>query len=76
MPLAKRKPSTVGEILVSEFLNPLKLSQSALAAAMSLSQDQVDNLCNKRLPLTPDQATDRSVDRVPSKPLKNHPPIH
>jgi antitoxin HigA-1 len=30
----KRKPATAGEILVEEFMQPMKLTQSALAKAM------------------------------------------
>ena len=33
----KRKPATVGEILVKEFMQPMGLTQAALAEAMGCS---------------------------------------
>jgi plasmid maintenance system antidote protein VapI len=35
MSMTKRKPATVGEILVQEFMEPIGLTQTALAKAMS-----------------------------------------
>ena len=36
MLMTTRKPSTVGEILVEEFMEPMGLTQGALAAAMGV----------------------------------------
>ena len=36
MRITKRKPSTVGEILIEEFMEPLNLSQTELANAMGV----------------------------------------
>jgi len=44
----KRKPATVGEILVEEFIRPLGLTQSELAEAMGVSRKHVNELCNDR----------------------------
>jgi addiction module HigA family antidote len=45
---AKRKPATVGEILVEEFMQPMGLAQAALAEAMGVQRQHVDELCNRR----------------------------
>jgi antitoxin HigA-1 len=49
---AKRKPATVGEILVEEFLQPLSLTQGALAKAMGVQRKHVNELCNNRRNVT------------------------
>ncbi len=41
----KRKPATVGEILIEEFLQPLGLTQGALAKAMGVQRKHVNELC-------------------------------
>ncbi|HLH13510.1 MAG TPA: HigA family addiction module antitoxin, partial [Solirubrobacteraceae bacterium] len=48
----KRKPATVGEILVEEFMKPLGLTQAALAKAMSVPRKHVNELCNDRRSVT------------------------
>ena len=48
----KRKPVTVGEILVEEFMKPLGLTQAALAEAMGVQRKHVNELCNDRRSLT------------------------
>ena len=48
----KRKPATVGEILVEEFMQPLGLTQAALAEAMSVQRKHVNELCNDRRNVT------------------------
>ncbi len=48
----KRKPSTVGEILVEEFLRPLELTQAELAEAMGVPRKHVNQLCNNRRAIT------------------------
>lgn len=48
----KRKPATVGEILTEEFMQPLELTQSALAEAMGVQRKHVNELCNDRRNVT------------------------
>jgi antitoxin HigA-1 len=48
----KRKPATVGEILVEEFLQPMGLTQGGLAAAMGVQRKHVNELCNDRRTIT------------------------
>ncbi|HEX3652148.1 MAG TPA: HigA family addiction module antitoxin [Rhizomicrobium sp.] len=52
----KRKPVTVGEMLAAEFLEPLKLTQGQLAAAMGVPRKHVNELCNGRRAITADTA--------------------
>src|SRR3546814_5666033 len=47
-----RKPATVGEILVEEFMQPLSLTQGALAEAMGVQRKHVNELCNGRRSVT------------------------
>ena len=48
----KRKPSTVGEVLVEEFMRPLSLTQGTLANAMGVPRKHVNELCNDRRSMT------------------------
>ena len=48
----KRKPASVGEILIEEFMAPLSLTQSALAEAMGVQRKHVNELCNNRRNVT------------------------
>src|ERR1700691_3722967 len=48
----KRKPVGVGEILVQEFMEPMGLTQGALAAAMGVQRKHVNELCNDRRAVT------------------------
>ena len=48
----RRKPATVGEILTEEFMQPLGLTQAALAAAMGVPRKHVNELCNDRRGVT------------------------
>ena len=48
----KRKPATVGEILLEEFMEPLGLIQGALASAMGVPRKHVNELCNDRRKVT------------------------
>ena len=48
MLITKRKPATVGEILVQEFMEPMKLTQGVLAEAMDVQRKHVNELCNDR----------------------------
>jgi antitoxin HigA-1 len=56
MLMTKRKPAGVGEILVKEFMEPLDLTQGALAAAMGVARKHVNELCNDRRAVTADTA--------------------
>ncbi len=46
MLIAKRKPATVAEILIEEFMGPMGLTQATLAAAMGVQRKHVNELCN------------------------------
>jgi addiction module HigA family antidote len=48
----KRKPATPGEILVEEFMQPVGLTQGALAKAMGVQRKHVNELCNDRRTVT------------------------
>ena len=48
MLMTKRKPATVAEILVEEFMTPMNLTQGALAQAMGVQRKHVNELCNNR----------------------------
>ena len=48
----KREPATVGEILVEEFMEPMGLTQGALAEAMGVQRKHVNELCNERRTVT------------------------
>lgn len=52
----KRRPVTVGEMLVEEFLVPLGLTQAALAEAMGVPRKHVNELCTGRRAVTADTA--------------------
>ena len=51
-----KKPVSVGEMLVEEFLAPLGLTQAALAQAMGVQRKLVNELCRNRRALTADTA--------------------
>jgi addiction module HigA family antidote len=48
----KRKPASVGEILIEEFMEPMGLTQGALAEAMGVQRKHVNELCNDRRNVT------------------------
>ena len=48
----KRKPASVGEILIEEFMVPMRLTQGALAEAMGVQRKHVNELCNERRAVT------------------------
>src|ERR1700730_1296958 len=48
MLMTKRKPATVGEILVEEFMQPMGLTQATLAEAMGVQRKHVNEPCNNR----------------------------
>ena len=52
MLMTKRKPAAVSEILIEEFMQPLRLTQGALAEAMGVQRKHVNELCNDRRNVT------------------------
>ncbi len=48
----KRKPASVGDILIEEFMQPMGLTQGALAEAMGVQRKHVNELCNGRRSVT------------------------
>ena len=56
MMMTKRKPVSVGEMLEEEFMRPLGLTQTALAGAMGVERQLVNELCNGRRAVTVDTA--------------------
>jgi addiction module HigA family antidote len=48
----KRRPASVGTILVEEFMEPMGLTQGALAEAMGVQRKHVNELCNDRRNVT------------------------
>jgi addiction module HigA family antidote len=52
MLMTKRKPATVGEVLVEEFMEPMGLTQQALADAMGVQRKHVNQLCRGRRSVT------------------------
>jgi antitoxin HigA-1 len=48
----KRKPAGAGEMLMEEFMEPLGLTQGALAEAMGVQRKHVNELCNGRRRVT------------------------
>src|SRR5256885_11455869 len=56
MLMTKRKPASVAEILVDEFMNPLGLTQGDLAEAMGVQRKHINELCNDRRAITADTA--------------------
>src|SRR3984957_3455943 len=52
MLMTKRKPVSVGEVLVHEFMQPMGLTQGVLAEAMGVQRKHVNELCNNRRTVT------------------------
>lgn len=52
MLMTKRKPASVGEILIEEFMEPMGLTQAAVAEAMGVQRKHVNELCNERRKVT------------------------
>ncbi|HWE07027.1 MAG TPA: addiction module antidote protein, HigA family [Rhizomicrobium sp.] len=46
--MTTRKPATVGEILVGEFMQPMGRTQATLAGAIGVRRKHVNELCNNR----------------------------
>ncbi|MBF0408312.1 MAG: HigA family addiction module antidote protein [Candidatus Riflebacteria bacterium] len=49
-------PTHPGEMLLEEFLKPLKMTQSELAEKLGVSYPRVNELINKKRGITPDTA--------------------
>ncbi len=56
MLMTKRKPATPGEILVEEFMQPLRISQTDLAERTGLPRKHINELCRDRRVITADTA--------------------
>src|ERR1700731_427365 len=52
MLMTKRKPATIGEVLVEEFMKPIGLTQGAPTEAMGVQRKHVNELCNDRRNVT------------------------
>src|ERR1035437_2854533 len=52
----KRKPVSVGQILVAEFLEPMGITQTELAEKTGLPRKHVNELCRGRRAVTADTA--------------------
>jgi addiction module HigA family antidote len=52
----KRKPVSVGEMLVEEFMEPMGISQTELAEMAGLPRKHVNELCRNRRAVTADTA--------------------
>jgi len=52
MPMTKRKPATVGQIMAEVFIQLMGLTQAALAEAMGVPRKHVNELCNDRRNVT------------------------
>ena len=48
MLMTKRKPASAAKILTLEFMEPMGLTQAALAEAMGVQRKHVNELCNAR----------------------------
>ena len=56
MIITKRKPVTVGEMLIEEFMEPLNVTQVQLAKAMGVSRRTVNEICTNKRSVTVDTA--------------------
>ena len=53
---AHRPPTHPGEMLLEEFVRPLGISQSALAARLGISSPRLNDVIRKKRAVTPDTA--------------------
>lgn len=53
---SNREPTHPGEMLVEEFLNPMKITQRELANAIHVPYQRVNELANKKRGVTPSTA--------------------
>ena len=51
-----RKPTHPGEILLEEFLNPMKMTQFELAKKMKVPVQRINTLINEKRGVTPETA--------------------
>jgi antitoxin HigA-1 len=56
MVMTKRKPVTVGEMLIEEFMEPIGITQTELAEKTGLPRKHVNELCRNRRAITADTA--------------------
>ena len=56
MLMTKRKPVSVGEMLIAEFLEPMQITQTELAERTGLPRKHVNELCRGRRAMTADTA--------------------
>jgi len=56
MVMTKRKPVSVGEMLIAEFLEPLGINQTELAEKTGLPRKHINELCRGRRAVTADTA--------------------
>ena len=56
MLMTKRKPVSVGEMLMEEFMEPMGLSQTMLAEKTGLPRKHINELCQNRRAITADTA--------------------
>ena len=52
----KRKPVTVGEMLIEEFMEPIGMTQTEMAEKTGLPRKHVNELCRNRRAVTADTA--------------------
>ena len=56
MLIPKRRPLSVGHVLTTDFMEPLGITQTALARSMGVERRLVNELCNDRRAVTVDTA--------------------
>ena len=56
MVMTKRKPVSVGEMLITEFMEPSDITQGQLAVAMGVSRKTANQLCLNKTAVTVDTA--------------------
>ncbi len=52
MSMTKRKPVTVGEMLIQEFMEPLDITQTEIAEKTGLPRKHINELCRNRRAVT------------------------
>ncbi len=56
MIITKRQPVSVGEMIIEEFMEPLKITQGKLAKVMGVSRRTVNEICTNKRSITVDTA--------------------
>ena len=54
--ITKRRPVTVGELLVEEFMEPMGITQTELSEKTGLPRKHINELCRNRRAITADTA--------------------